>query len=125
MRNDQTQHLLDKFDVFIFDWDGTLNNLRIITKLNETVKRALGIWNKDSSVKDFKHMEYNLKHKIQTGETYRNRLLSVLAETLLVLSKPRLHNDSLELLGPFGAKASTSLSCRTRAATVCSASSPT
>jgi HAD superfamily hydrolase (TIGR01549 family) len=104
MRNDQSQHLLDKFDVFIFDWDGTLNNLRIITKLNETVKRALGIWNKDSSIKDFRSMEYDLKHKVQTEEMYKNRILSVIAELLLVLSKPRLHNDTLELLKTLKAK---------------------
>ena len=98
MRNDKALHLSDKFDVFIFDWDGTLNNMRIITKLNESVKRALGIWNRDSSIKDFKGMDYNLKKRMGASEAYKNGLLSAVAELLLVLSKPRLHNDTLELL---------------------------
>jgi phosphoglycolate phosphatase-like HAD superfamily hydrolase len=98
MRNDRIWHLANKFDVFVFDWDGTLNNMRIITKVNESVKRALGIWNRDSSIKDFRGMDYNLKQRMESSESYRNSLISTLAEMVLVLSRPRLHNDTLELL---------------------------
>ena len=98
MRNDKSQHLLKKFDVFIFDWDGTLNSMRIITKVNESVKRALGLWNRDSSIKDFKGMDYNLKRRILARDEYKNDIVSIIAELFLTLSKPRLHKDAIELL---------------------------
>lgn len=98
MRNDKSQNLLDKFDVFIFDWDGTLNSMRMITKVNESVKRALGLWNRDSSIKDFKSMNYNLKQRTEAGEEHKNGAVLVIAELFLMLSKPRLQKDSIELL---------------------------
>lgn len=97
MKNDR-KRLSNSFDTFIFDWDGTLNSLRIITRINESVKRALGLWNKDSAIKDFKSMDYNLKRRIEAGDARRNDAISLLSDIFLVLSKPRLHKDSIALL---------------------------
>lgn len=65
MTSSKKPNLSDRFDVFVFDYDGTLNDLRIVTRLNETAKRALGLWNRDSTIKDFKSMDYNLRYRIE------------------------------------------------------------
>jgi HAD superfamily hydrolase (TIGR01509 family) len=96
--DDRSLHLSKKFDVFIFDWDGTLNSLRMITWVNEAVKRALGLWNRDSAIKDFKSMNYNLRHKIEVKEEYKNGIMSILADLLMVFSKPVLHKSTMKLL---------------------------
>jgi phosphoglycolate phosphatase len=91
-------HLSKKFDVFIFDWDGTLNDLRMITWVNEATKRALGLWNRDSAIKDFQSMNYNLRHKIEVREEYKNGIMAILADVLMVFSKPVLHKSTMKLL---------------------------
>jgi HAD superfamily hydrolase (TIGR01509 family) len=98
MRNDKIKHLSDKFDLFVFDYDGTLNDLRIVTRLNETAKRALGLWNRDSTIKDFKRMDYNLRSRVERREEYKNSIISILADFFMLLSRPRLHKDSVALL---------------------------
>jgi HAD superfamily hydrolase (TIGR01549 family) len=98
MTSSKRPHLSKEFDVFVFDYDGTLNDLRIVTRLNETAKRALGLWNKDSTIKDFKRMNYNLRNRMETREAYKNSIISILADFFMLLSKPRLHKDSVALL---------------------------
>jgi HAD superfamily hydrolase (TIGR01549 family) len=98
MGKSKSMHLAQHFKVFIFDWDGTLNRLRLITRINERAKRILGIWNKDSSIKDFRSMDYNLKRRIEAREERKNDIMSILADIFLLLSKPKLHNDSVEVL---------------------------
>lgn len=91
-------HLAQKFDVFIFDWDGTINNLRTMMWLNESVKKAFGLWNTDSSLKDFKSMDYNLKRRVESEEEEKSKISSIFTEIFIALSRPKLHNDSTELL---------------------------
>jgi HAD superfamily hydrolase (TIGR01509 family) len=98
MKKDKRFYLSRRFDVFVFDWDGTLNSIRLVTRINEAIKRALGIWNRDSTIKDFRSMDYNLKRRLERKEEYKGDIVSVLADLLLIVSKPKLHNDSLELL---------------------------
>jgi HAD superfamily hydrolase (TIGR01509 family) len=89
--------LIKDCDLFVFDWDGTLNSMRITMRINESIKRALGIWNTDSSIKDFKHVDYDLKKKLKNEER-KNDFMTYLFDFLLNISRPRLRNDSLELL---------------------------
>jgi HAD superfamily hydrolase (TIGR01549 family) len=89
--------LVKKYDLFIFDWDGTLNNMRITMRLNEAMKRAFGIWNSDKKVKDFKSVDYNLKGKMR-NEELKNDVETFFVELFLNFSRPKLHNDSVELM---------------------------
>lgn len=84
-------------ELFIFDWDGTLNSMRLTMRVNETIKRSLHIWNKDSSIKDFTHVDYDLKKRLKQEER-KNNIQTFLFDILLNFSRPRLHNDSIELL---------------------------
>lgn len=89
--------MLNKYDAFVFDWDGTLNNLRFTVWLNERLKRTLGIWNKDSSIRDVNIKAHDLKRKIEVdGIEYD--LAMPLVDLLMFFSKPKLHNDTRELL---------------------------
>jgi HAD superfamily hydrolase (TIGR01509 family) len=97
MKQKRSSGLLSKYDVFIFDWDGTLNNMRGFLKFNEGVKRALGLWNKDSSIKDFRHINYNLKNKLKQEERVNSFFIPVV-DLIFKLSKPKLQNSALELL---------------------------
>lgn len=84
-------------DLFVFDWDGTLNNMRLTMRINESVKRALGLWNTDSGIKDFTHVDYNLKMRLK-NEEMKNDFMTYLFDMLLNFSRPRMHNDSLKVL---------------------------
>jgi HAD superfamily hydrolase (TIGR01509 family) len=86
-----------KIDLFIFDWDGTLNSMRLTMRINEAVKRALGVWNRDSSIKDLDRMDYNLKRQLKDEERKLD-VLTFLFDIFLNFSRPKLHNDSVELL---------------------------
>lgn len=89
--------MLNKYDAFVFDWDGTLNNLRFTVWLNEKLKRALGIWNKDSSIKKIDINSHDIKRKIKAGNIEYD-IAMPLVDVLMFFSKPKLHNDTRELL---------------------------
>lgn len=89
--------LLKDTDLFIFDWDGTLNSMRLTMWINESVKRALGIWNRDSSIKDIGKMDFDLKKRLK-DEGRKLDALTFLFEIFLSFSRPKLHNDTIELL---------------------------
>lgn len=89
--------LLSRYDLFIFDWDGTLNSMRFLFRMNEAVKRALHMWNRDSRVKRLNLKEYDLKRKIRSEETRSDTIYSMM-DLFLNFSRPKLHNDSLKLL---------------------------
>jgi pyrophosphatase PpaX len=90
-------NLMKDFDLFVFDWDGTLNNMRVTMRINEALKRALHIWNKDSSIKDFTHVDYDLKKKLKSEER-KNDFMTYLFDIFLNLSRPRLHKDTITLI---------------------------
>src|ERR1700733_3961437 len=90
-------NLMKDFDLFVFDWDGTLNNMRVTMRVNEALKRALHIWNKDSGIKDFTHVDYDLKKKLKSEER-KNDFMTYLFDIFLNLSRPRLHKDTITLI---------------------------
>lgn len=95
--------LLGKYDLFIFDWDGTLCRMKLVLRANEILKRTLHVWNEDSSIKDFKRLNYDLKKKLKSIEE-RNDLTTALFDVFMGLDKPTLHNDSLKLMERLKAK---------------------
>lgn len=93
----QKTKLSRDIDLFIFDWDGTLSSMRLTLRANEAIKRALGIWNQDSSIKDVSHMDYNLKRQLR-GEERKLDTMTFLVEVFLRFSTPKLHNNSVKML---------------------------
>ncbi len=89
----KTKGLLNKFDTFIFDWDGTLSSLKLLRSLNERLNPH---WR-------YKRLKTKSRTKITKEEvTARKerelRLLAPFFDFSLRLSKPKLHNDSRAVL---------------------------
>lgn len=89
-----------KYNVFIFDWDGTLNSMRLILKLNEKFKRFIKLfWKKK---KENNLLKTNLRDsdyiKFIKEQEIKNNLLSYATDLFLIFSKPKLHNDSKQIL---------------------------
>lgn len=93
----QEKDLLKKFDAFIFDWDGTINYMRFLMRMNESLKRGLGIWNTDVSIKDFKRRSYAIK-KRPIQKELEQEFLGTFYDAVLYFMRPKLHNDVVEVL---------------------------
>lgn len=71
--------------------------MRLTMRINEAVKRALGIWNRDSEIKDLGKMDHNLKRQLKDEER-KIDALTFLFDVFLSFSRPKLHNDTIALL---------------------------
>jgi HAD superfamily hydrolase (TIGR01509 family) len=82
---------LSKFDLFVFDWDGTLSSVKVLRLLNEKLNPR---W------------VYKKRHALETKRIKRNpnskstglRILAPFVDISFMIMKPKLHNDSREVL---------------------------
>ena len=88
---------ISDYRLFIFDWDGTLNSMRLTLRINEAVKRSLHMWNRDSDIKDVSKMDYDMKKRLER-EVRKNNMQTFIFDILLNFSSPTLHNDTVKLL---------------------------
>ena len=92
--------LIDRFDAFIFDWDGTMQSLRTILMINEALK-SIGRDTKSAleGGKRYRrnYSELNLKRLIEMEEI-DNSVMSYLLDAVLWVSRPKLRNDVPETL---------------------------
>ncbi len=87
----KSNNLLNKFDTFVFDWDGTLSSVKVLRLMNE---RLNPYW------------RYRKKHALSEKVKKRNmhsksnnlRMVAPLVDISLMIIKPKLHNDSREVL---------------------------
>ena len=89
--------ILKSHDLFVFDWDGTLSSMRLLLRINESLKRLFRRWNVDSAYGDFSHMDGAARLRLRSEER-RNNLMTFTFDIFLNLSRPRLHNDAVRLL---------------------------
>lgn len=83
--------LLGKFDTFVFDWDGTLSSVKFLMKMNERLnpywryrkRRAMGAKATKKEVRD---------------KSNSIRIIAPFVDASFMLIKPKLHNDSREVL---------------------------
>jgi phosphoglycolate phosphatase-like HAD superfamily hydrolase len=102
------QGLLKRYDTFIFDWDGTLTTVKVIMKLNEMInprwhyrkKRSVGLIDKYSVSMPSKLDKLNYKEVRRhiKAKGIENDFLAPLADISLYLMRPKLHNNSREVL---------------------------
>ncbi len=88
---------LQKYDLFIFDWDGTLVNIKIINKLNETINL---LWLKKKAASR-KRALANLRVKLKAREEREAREseeYKSIADVLMLLFAPKLQDGSLDVL---------------------------
>ncbi len=84
--------LLSKYDTFIFDWDGTLLSGRVLSKINEKINPY---W------RYRKQSTFETKQIKKRGSGARQAELRAMApffDMFVALMKPKLHNDSVEVL---------------------------
>ncbi|MCL5433397.1 MAG: HAD-IA family hydrolase [Candidatus Marsarchaeota archaeon] len=92
------ENLSKKFDVFIFDWDGTLTELKILRTLDQ--KYGVYWFYKQLRYGKYKHAKLNEKFnkKDSKFEEFKEYILSIFADFYLTLFKPKLHNNVIEML---------------------------
>ena len=90
--------LLKRYDLFIFDWDGTLSEMHSVLKANEWIKRKLRTWDRAARIKELESRQKDiLRREIRVEET-KNAVLASIFEALSVVYRPRLHRNTTELL---------------------------
>jgi HAD superfamily hydrolase (TIGR01509 family) len=94
---DNVRGLAQKYKLFVFDWDGTLLYLRLPLAVNEAIKRALRLWNV-SAPKKLVDMRKSYKSGAMSEEKMKNHALVFVTDLIFMLSKPRLHNDTMKVL---------------------------
>ena len=98
--------LLHRYELFIFDWDGTLCSLRYVQKIadllkSKVIRRILGYRTKVSMREEQlrRHTErHNLRYRETESDELRHRVFSTCVDIALSISKPRLKNGALETL---------------------------
>ena len=92
------KELLKNYDLFIFDWDGTLSEMQGVLRLNESLKRALRTWDRKAKIKAIEaRPQADLARAIRVEET-KNELIGKAFEALGTIYRPRLHRGVTELL---------------------------
>jgi HAD superfamily hydrolase (TIGR01509 family) len=89
--------LASRYKLFVFDWDGTLLYLRMPLAVNEAIKRAFRMWNVSASQKLVDLSKFDEKG-VLSHEELKNRILTFLTDVIFLLSKPRIHKDTLRVL---------------------------
>lgn len=97
--------LSKKFDVFVFDWDGTLANLGPVSALNERYgplwlykkKRSRKTAQKIKSAKGVKAERYNIKEKMKARKV-EGRIFGRFVDLYFFIVRPRLQRDSRAVL---------------------------
>ncbi len=93
----QTKRDISSFELYLFDWDGTLNSMGVVHRSYENLQRAIKKWNKDSKLKDIEKSKKKLKEKA-IEEERKNLLVAALFDVLLIFVRPKLHNDTIKLI---------------------------
>ena len=95
---------INNYDLFIFDWDGTLNSLGVLLNANEKIKKTLkriGILKNKKSAKpvgiknnfiDIRRTEFIKKEQL------RNRIFSFAIDIFFIISRPKIHRDTVLIL---------------------------
>ncbi len=92
--------LMNRYDAFIFDWDGTIQSLRTILMINEALK-SIGRDTRSALEGGRRqrrnYSDLNLKRLIEIEEV-DNSVMSYVLDAVLWVSRPKLRNDVQETL---------------------------
>jgi HAD superfamily hydrolase (TIGR01549 family) len=89
--------LASRYDLFVFDWDGTLNNMGFLVRTNELLKRAF-LGSRNYKKEKLTENEIEIKERLAHREFRDTGMMLNLMEVYLMFSKPRLHLDTKRLL---------------------------
>ena len=85
------------YRLYIFDWDGTLNSMSAAHRAYETVKRCLKFFKGGHRPKYSNINMTDIKHIVKREEL-KNRIFASAIDFLVLMIKPKLHNDTIEML---------------------------
>ena len=85
------------YKLYVFDWDGTLNSMSMAHRAYETVKRMFKFF-KGGHRPRYSNIDMtNIKHVVRQEEL-KNRIFASAIDFLVLMMKPKLHNDTVEML---------------------------
>jgi pyrophosphatase PpaX len=93
------QSLLEKFDLFIFDWDGTLSTSTFLVRLSNLVRRRYKPWYIKEHMDEYRKMAMS-SESVKTEET-KHKFYDDMYEMYSVFVKPRLREGVIPLLETF------------------------
>lgn len=93
----QTRRDISSFELYLFDWDGTLNSMGSVHRIYEKLQRSIKRWNKDSNLNEIEKSKKRLRNSV-TEEERKNFLVAALFDILLIFVRPKLHNDTIKLI---------------------------
>lgn len=83
--------LLSKYDTFVFDWDGTLSSVKVLRLINERVNPYWRYRKRHALSKQ-------VKKKNMHSKSRSIRMVAPFVDFSFMIIKPKLHNDSREVL---------------------------
>ncbi len=88
---------ISDYTLFVFDWDGTLNSMSAAHRIYETIKRGLKFLRGGHNPKYSNINMTDIKRTVKSEEL-KNRIFAAAIDFLILFMKPKLHNDTLEML---------------------------
>ena len=85
------------YRLYVFDWDGTLNSMSVAHRAYETVKRGLKFFSGGRRPRYSNINRTDIKDLVKREEL-KNRIFASAIDFLAFMIKPKLHNDTIEML---------------------------
>ncbi len=95
MKN-KNERLTDRYDTFVFDWDGTLNRMGLILWMKDHAKILLGLYGRTGSGRA-PGMPEDIKGRIEEEEI-GSRLFSRLVDIKMAFSKVKMQEGAIDVL---------------------------
>jgi HAD superfamily hydrolase (TIGR01509 family) len=95
--------LMNKYGLFVFDWDGTLSSVKLLRKINERINP---FWqykkNTQGRLVNKRDMDFSkLTEKVRRSmrrKSAENMFFAPFLDFSIYLIRPKLHNDAIEVL---------------------------
>ena len=85
------------YKLYVFDWDGTLNSMSMAHRTYETLKRGLKFFRGGHRPRYSNINMTDIKHVVKREEL-KNKIFASAIDFLVLMMKPKLHNDTVEML---------------------------
>ncbi len=88
--------IIDQYDLFIFDWDGTLAEIKLMNRINERLN-FLWLKKKERSRRQALYSARSMK-RMEIREEKETKEYKSIVDFLMLLANPKLKPDSIETM---------------------------
>ncbi len=88
--------IIDKYDLFIFDWDGTLAEIKLMNKINEKLN-FLWLKKKERSRMEALYSRHEIR-KLEYREQRETKEYKSIVDFLMLMARPKLQPGTIETL---------------------------